>query len=859
MFLILVKSHNGSQFRGTFQYAVNKFFDNTMAKEKINLRKMLTLNDYFAIGVIVIGFFITIALSELVIRLIGISVTLLGGVALFLGVSKSLKDSVRSIYRPSVPPPKYTVTDIKGNDARRQVIEDFGTEFGNGESSTKSKSSEPIKELTQTGTPFDSDPDADFRIIGKQDKTEEKYIKQDLPKQVSPEPEPLTKPRPAVSLTEDDSEMRIIRKVKVDLPESDEPSKQAVKMRFGDDMEEPEIILPIAKQEIPSPAMADKEHLPEESLPALAMHEEEKEPEMMEPDIPPTSLIEDKLPYEDVQFSKKSPLKIEVEAVPDANISVRKELFPREAEKPTVHSGVIPQGKVTKDFKEKQLEFSYTSLVDEVQFSGQEPKKEFEYFLNRVLVLIRSITSTKTACFFLVNMEKKELILEAHVTDAPDAITTKNKLPLRNDVVSQIVINIKPEILSEINPAAEIDLIPYYTRPMGTSSFIGVPVFYNKSVIGIICADSSIPDAYDINTVQFLGHFTKLISGLVQSYTEKYELIQSSKTLNAINSFRKLLKTKNMTVSEISEAVVESASKIFDYSMLGLCCFDDHINTWKVFSHRAKAGEQAVNMKNFKVDINSTLIGKAITSGKTVFISPVKENHSRVHVRESQMKGGYFVAVPLKSLNNTYGALFVEGKSITSITQNDISILESLADSAGTSIEHLLFLDMFRNSSMMDTNTRMLNPPAFFARLEEEIIKLNELKSVFSVCLFQIDNYAALDPVQFRERNEKVYLHIVNIIKSRLKPYHIFGRADDNIFGIILVGMNIMDSHRLIERIRQEIARSFVEINKKRYNVTASFGLAEARRNEDMNEVLGNAKRTLDISVQKTNCVTPFE
>ena len=521
--------------------------------------------------------------------------------------------------------------------------------------------------------------------------------------------------------------------------------------------------------------------------------------------------------------------------------------------------GVIPQSRITKDFKEKQLDVPLNTLMDDVQLTGQEPKKEFEYFLNRVLILIRSVTSTKTAAFFLVNMEKRELILESFVTDVPDAITTKQKLPLRNDVVSQIVMNVKPEILSEINPSAETDLIPYYTRAVGTASFIGVPVFYNNSVIGILTADSAIVDAYDMLTVGFLGHFTKLIGALVQSYTEKYELMQASRTLNAINSFRKIGNSKNLSINSISDSFVEAASKIFDYSILGLVCFDDKMNSWKIFSILAKVKEPATNLKNYKIDLQSSLIGKAISTGKTVFAAPVKDSQVRVHIRELKMKGGYFVAVPMKSSNNTYGAIFVEGKSTAGITQNDIQILETLAENAGTSIEHLLFLDMFQNSAMIDSATGMLNPAAFFARLEEEISKSIDFKNHLSLCLFQIDNYAALDPVQYRERNEKVYYHVLSIIKNRLKAYHIVGRADDSIFGIIFAGMSLVDSHRLIERIRQEVARSFVEINKKRYNVTASFGIAELSHNDNLESFVTNAQRVLDISIQKTNSVTAYE
>ncbi|MCK5853242.1 hypothetical protein KAH27_09475, partial [bacterium] len=60
------------------------------------------------------------------------------------------------------------------------------------------------------------------------------------------------------------------------------------------------------------------------------------------------------------------------------------------------------------------------------------------------------------------------------------------------------------------------------------------------------------------------------------------------------------------------------------------------------------------------------------------------------------------------------------------------------------------------------------------------------------------------------------------------------------------------------EKLRSEIAISVMEYNGKRFTVTVSIGLAESRSTKDAEELISNSVKVLNMSVQKTNCVTAF-
>ncbi len=498
-----------------------------------------------------------------------------------------------------------------------------------------------------------------------------------------------------------------------------------------------------------------------------------------------------------------------------------------------------------------------SSLMESAEFLGQEPRKELQYFLSRVLIIIRSVTNTRTAAFLFVNFDKKQLVLESFVSEVPDSITTSRKLPLGGDVVSQIIKNVKPEILTDIEPAAELDLIPYYTKQVGINSFIGVPVFFNGTVIGILCADTAVSDAYDAVTVSFFGHFAKIIGSLVQSYTEKYDLMQASKTLDLISQFRQVACDKAISDSAIRDSLLGAVSGICDYNQIGVIMYDDDSERWLIKSLRAK-DESYGKIAGRAVRLEKTVVGEAFYSARTMFLMPVVKEIIKLYPGEPVTDAGFFAAFPLKSISHNYGVLFVEGKSQSGISHNDIKIIETLCQHAGTAFEQLYFNKVFQNNSMLDASTGLMNSTAFVSRMEEELLRSRDFNIPLFVCFFQIDRYASFDPKTHHDRLKLVLEHVVRIAKKNLRAYDVFGSVDDKVYGVGLIGMSLQDARLWAERLRSEVAITALQIEKQRFTVTISIGLAEPKKNANIFTVFDNARRALEISQKKMNTLTVF-
>ncbi len=806
-----------------------------MKNSKVDFKKVLAPTDSIAVAVVIIGLLIAIFIEQIEVRLIGVSIAILGVVAFFMMISQRLKDFIDTKFfsRSSATPPDLKITHTKDSQAKRQIIEDLDTSLDKDFDKVKKKDeflkTAPIPKKSKVSIPsasakgFDNG-DEGFKIVNKNSNKSDNNIQKNL--------EPVTPKIELESISgggDEISEVRILSKDKAAkaMPQSNTNSNTNSKVSIAD------MIKPSAASE--SVKQNNDNHTASNHTEPLI-------------DSNPKPKQEAIVSQEEVDLFN----------IPEFNNNgeqTYKDLADQISYTKQVETPAKEKSNSKAPCKKNKVDVPISILMDE-SVSSQEPRNEFAGFVSRALMVIRSMASTTTAAFFIVNSEKGTLILETFVTDVPDAIIDTPKIQLGNDVVSQIACSGKPEILTEINPAAELDLIPYYKRNVGSSSFIGLPVFYKNSVLGVLCADTNIEDAYDNLTVGFLGHFTKLIAGLVMNYTEKHELQQASRVLDAVTEIRRIIESGYLTIKNIAEAFASSSEEIFEYKTLGMVCFDFADAKWKVYSYRNKYSSNSIEGK--EIDITKTMIGETITRGITLNMTIGEKSPTRVHASEDKMQSAYFVSAPVISMNKIYGAVFVEAASKSNVTTFDIKILESLGDQAGNALEQLHLHQMLHSTSMIDAETGLLNTYAFEQRLVQESNKTLDFGIVLTLCAFKLDSYASFNKDMHRDRYNKVLKTIIEHINRDLKSYDVFGNGENGVFYVALIGMPLAEAQLWAERIRSEIAQTVVTIDKKKYSVTICGGVAEHTKTDTAATLIDKSLKALDLATKKTNNITIF-
>lgn len=513
------------------------------------------------------------------------------------------------------------------------------------------------------------------------------------------------------------------------------------------------------------------------------------------------------------------------------------------------------EAEIVQNFEKLKVDFPTNVFFENHPLFGDEPKHEFEYFISRILMIIKSTVTTNTVGLFLYEPHKKALKLYSYITENEQFILKDAEIPIDKDILSEIVNNSKPEILTNINIAAVQDILPYYNQSVEIKSFIGIPIFSKQQTVGILTLDSFDNETFNSNIIGYLGNFTKLLSSLLTSLNEKFELKVSKNTLVAINKYRSILTQTNVTFDSILKSAFESITDILGFENIGFCNFSSQTGSWQI--QALKGNESFVKqLGNTKIDTSKALISRTLFQNEALFIAPIAHHNHIISPKEIFNENGYFISVPLQSINSNFGAIFVYGNNYHNVSRYDVEILKILSEHVASTIEALYYINIYQNYSQLDYKTGILNPPTLYQRLSEEIYRSKDFKYSIGFATFLIDNYASYqDTVGL---NQSIQLLVIEVIKSHLRPYDIIGFLDDTIIGVILTNVNINDIKIWAEKVRSEIANKYITINNHRYMFTLSIGASISTTEDDIDTL---TKKTIDMlkeSAKKSNSVTIF-
>ena len=239
--------------------------------------------------------------------------------------------------------------------------------------------------------------------------------------------------------------------------------------------------------------------------------------------------------------------------------------------KPTVPMPALTNFSLTRpEARPIAHEFHVTDFFDldsPMLKSDAEPRAEFDFLLGKVLNLIKDVTFAHTVAFFWANRDKGQLVAEAHITEC-NAFIRRKRFSFGHDLVSKVAETGKPEVLTDVNPVSEAELLPYYDAPAQIKSFAGVPVFFCNSIsstvtqpVAVIVVDSVVDGSFGPETLLLLGQFTKLVSGLIKSYTQKYDLLLDAELLASLQRMQDKLKD-DFSVNTITHLLAEETCKL---------------------------------------------------------------------------------------------------------------------------------------------------------------------------------------------------------------------------------------------------------------------------------------------------------
>jgi len=486
------------------------------------------------------------------------------------------------------------------------------------------------------------------------------------------------------------------------------------------------------------------------------------------------------------------------------------------------------------------------SIIDAFYFkpeeqSPAEPRAEFHSILHKLLELVQEVLFANTSVLFWVNKDRKFLAVADKMTNST-SFTKELRLPIGNDVIGRIALSGKPEIISEINPAAEVDVVPYYDSPSGVKSLIGVPIFYHDDVIAVLVADSLADEGFGRETVPLLGNFTRLFSAVLRALTDKYDLAVTKAAFNSLKWLANELTSKS-DIDSILTTVATAVSDTVDAEFVTLISQTDS-HTWTVSRVVKRSGSEYVE-EGCKIGLNETLTGKAIRENRSLYMEDLSKVEEHRFIQSEPSGKGSFVALPISGLGTCFGAITIESFTPGKFSSLEVDGLKQLVNLGSFVAEVNSANQLLDKFVVFDRVTQTLNKKFFLERLEEEVGRVADLGIKSVLVLIGIDR---VDDIRNRFSTEGVdYIlsDLAEMVRGWLKPYDAIGKVSANTFGVILEGFSPHEALAWGEKFRKNLATKVYQIGSRNYMATISVAVLNIDGKNEPAEFLITAQKVL--------------
>lgn len=495
------------------------------------------------------------------------------------------------------------------------------------------------------------------------------------------------------------------------------------------------------------------------------------------------------------------------------------------------------------DFKENFERIVHEELPKDVSHDEQ-----FGFVLEKILSVIKDSFMAHTAAFFWYNKNRKRLTLERYVTSSSQM--SKQKFDLEDDILGKIVQKEEPELLTDISSNAEIDVIRYYSVPQGIKSFVGVPLFYGKSLTAILALDSKVNDAFGIEQIYSLGRIVRVISVIISLFEEKYSESQAEQRLKALLG---VLSSEKRFESEadLYAALENAVQGLIDWDAFTFVSYFPNEHKFKTARIINKTSLKYVG-EHLEIDLTGTLVGKAILSSTPVKIDDTSvTEYPRFSKNEDVSFDGSFLAIPLIYDEQNYGVLCFESLKKNVYSNTEVTFIKNATKMFAFILHSYSTINILKGLLSVDIETKTLNYDSFTERLTIDLVRSKELGIPGAVVLIRIDDFLEQESLFEGDPFPKVLRAVAQMIKDEMTPLNIFGRLSEKVFAIYFFNTQPKDVFLWSEKLRIKIARKPIAVVSKQTTFTVSIGVAATTNKTDVQEVLYNAELALKKALEK--------
>lgn len=274
----------------------------------------------------------------------------------------------------------------------------------------------------------------------------------------------------------------------------------------------------------------------------------------------------------------------------------------------------------------------------------------------------------------------------------------------------------------------------------------------------------------------------------------------------------------------------EEANKIWKGIQKERLSLDDLLNSYGKFK-RDPESKLNILVKGVKIPLreDTGILALTILEGMPFEVTTDEAKKKVSSAIKNTLNTDYFVTVPLKAKDKTFGAILVDNIFTKKpITKSDIRILTMFANHAGLAIENSRLYEETEYLSKTDWLTKLWNSGELHKTLAKELEKSRISDKNLSLLMIDIDNFKPYnDSVGHREGDEAIK-KVADLLSQKSRKDDFVARYGGEEFTIIMPNTIKKTALVIAERLKKEVQDTFAggELPASVPHLTISIGIS---------------------------------
>ncbi len=254
------------------------------------------------------------------------------------------------------------------------------------------------------------------------------------------------------------------------------------------------------------------------------------------------------------------------------------------------------------------------------------------------------------------------------------------------------------------------------------------------------------------------------------------------------------------------------------------------------------AGQDADAFTHRRVTLGEGITGWVIANARSMCNSPVELDLVGVDEEIAARIKGILVS-PLIREDGAFGAITLYSKTRASYTNEQVRLLESVAQHAATALNNALTFERTKESALTDPLTDLPNARSFHLMLEQRLAECQRLnREPLTVLSMDLDAFKSINDTYGHGVGDRLLAIAAAVIKRQLRQMDILARYAGDEF-VAIMPMASADVARMVaDRIRTAIeAHQFPVRTGRSTQIGISIGIACFPREGETVEALINA------------------